>query len=76
MADKATDLVISYSVHYDGSVHGNESLEKALAEGYRVVDVISTAATLGGESTGCGHCVVTVLLTDAKSSIEYCRART
>jgi hypothetical protein len=69
MAEKATDLVMSYIVHPTGKVENHEGLQKALAEGYRVVDVFLTPMQVGGEGSNIGSVVVTVLLsTDHRGS--------
>lgn len=72
MADKATDLVISYAVRYDGTVKDSYApLQKALDDGYRVIDVFTNAASSGGASNSPGTVVVTVLLTSGKDSAYW-----
>lgn len=61
MTDKANDLVISYTVTGQGQQLNHETLQTALDSGYRVVDVVPTANTVGGV-------VITVLV--SKPDVE------
>ena len=58
------EQIITYSVSR-GKIRGDEdeNITKAIAEGYRIVDIIQTAAD--------DHVVVTVLLTKAKSTTDW-----
>jgi len=73
MADKATDLVVSYTVQSAGNCPGYERLQEALNAGYRVVDLVATPISPGGGSTGFGAVSVTVLLTTAPGDCPYHR---
>jgi hypothetical protein len=67
MAEKAKDLVTSYSVITGGKLIGHEELQKALEDGYRVVDVIPTPAATAGTSSGA--VVVTVVLSNGNGAV-------
>ena len=62
MADKATDVAISYVVPADSVASGLDLLQKAPGEGCRVVDLFLTSGTPGGPDSSSGHAVVTVLV--------------
>ena len=62
MSSNATETVISYVVHPNGTLHHYDELQKALDDGYRVVDVRPIAAMVGGGAAESGVVVVTVLL--------------
>jgi hypothetical protein len=73
-ASKANDLVISYLVHHaDVDEKAHRQLQEALEAGYRVVDLLSTAATVGGTCSGHGSVVVTAYLTKDIAGSVYCR---
>ena len=77
MADKSKDLVITYVVIINGGTPGSDKVQKALDDGYRVLDIIATPVAVGGSSASPGFCAVTVLLTtDAKSSNYNLRSKT
>ena len=65
-AQKPNDLVITYVAGFGGTqAQKNEDyirLQKALEEGYRVVDFNVTPTGAGGASTTIGACLITVLL--------------
>jgi len=71
MANKSVDLVISYIVN-SGQVDARsyKPLQDALEEGYRVLDILPTAAMAGG-SASFGTVVVTVLLTMTGQGSAY-----
>jgi hypothetical protein len=71
MAEQPDDLVISYAV--DGRELDPQyvELQEALGKGYRVVELLQTAAIAGGESSHYGHVVVTVLLTRSAAGLPY-----
>jgi hypothetical protein len=60
MPYKSNDVVVSYVVQADGKTPGSEKVDGALDEGYRVVDIITSAITPGGGNIAATS--VTVLL--------------
>ncbi|HEY7157274.1 MAG TPA: hypothetical protein VH575_25195 [Gemmataceae bacterium] len=71
MADEANskDLIFSYSVDHDGVVDGTDKgLKEALANGYRIVDVIATQPSPGGNGF---VCITVVLSNDSNRADPY-----
>ena len=68
MASRDADVILSYSVSSAGITRKKSEeyarLTDLLADGYRVVDVLTTPAGGGGSSTTPGLVVVTVFMTD------------
>ena len=71
MADKANDLVISYTVDSQGNLGNYEPLQNALESGYRVVDMFTDATGAGGHSNQIGSVTVTVLLSAPSVEMVY-----
>lgn len=76
--EKPTDLVLSYLVDDNGVYTAKrggaqesdiDRLNKALKEGYRVIDVLSTSVPSGGDRVGAA--AVTVVLTLEGYSPRY-----
>src|SRR5947209_18894657 len=67
MAAEPEDLVLSYSVSFNGvEKDSDRRLREALEKGYRVVDVQMAA---GGSGTGGGFVCVTAVLTRTKAGV-------
>ena len=61
MADKPTDVAISYVVQANSVAAGLDLLQRAPGEGYRVVDLFMTSGAPSGADSASGHAIVTVL---------------
>ncbi len=62
MPNQSVDKVISYSVHGDCCSEHYAQVVAALADGYRIVDVIQSTVTHGSGTNAPGFAVVTVVL--------------
>lgn len=74
--DTCLDLVITYAVSgtrgtIEDAAGEHAKLLQALADGYRVVDVIATPVTPGGGSSISGYVCVSVVLTKAAQGLVY-----
>lgn len=68
MNQEAKTKIVSYVVSADGDQPGKDALDKAMAEGYSVVDIIHTPIPAGGGATGNSGVCVTVYLTNESAT--------